>query len=176
MAAGVGAVGLGASLAGGILGAVGAEKTAASTQQMYNYQAQVARVNAQIDKQNAEWARDRGEVEAGQYGMKAAQQFGAIRTAQAASGLDVNTGTAARVQSSQEAVTRIDLGQIRTNAAKVAYDYDVKSAMDTNQATLDIMAGESAREAGKIQAMSSILGSVASVSSKWMQGRQAGMF
>jgi len=176
MAAGIGGVGLGASLGGGLLSAFGAHQAGERQQQMYNYQAQVARINADIDKQNAAYARNKGEIEATQYGQKAAQQRGGILSAQAASGLDVNSGSAAQVRSSQGTLTRMDLTQIRSNAAKVAYDYDVKSTMDINQANLDVMAGENAAKAGNINAMSSILGTVGSVSSKWMQGSQMGMW
>ena len=63
MAAAAGAIGLGSSLAGGILGAVSAEKEGQSQSQMYNYQAQVSRINAQIDRQNSEWAQQKGDIE-----------------------------------------------------------------------------------------------------------------
>lgn len=176
MAAAMGAIGIGATLAGGITSAIGAEKSAAATQQSYNYQAGVAQLNSQIDLQNADYARQQGEVQAMQYGMQAGQRQAQIRTAQAASGLDVNSGSAAAVQASQKTITGIDTAQIRTNAAKTAYDYDVKSTMDLNQSTLDIMGGQNAIAAGNIQAASSILGSVGSVASKWNQGTTTGLF
>jgi len=176
MAAGIGAIGIGTSLAGGLLSAFGAKQTGENQQAMFNYQAQVARINSQIDKQNEEYARNQGEIQATQYGMKARQQAGAIRAAQGASNIDVNSGSAAKVQADQRFIAQTDLTQIRSNAAKVAYDYDVKSVMDLNQANLDVMAGENAKQAGQINAMSSILGTVGSVSSKWLQGGQQGMW
>jgi hypothetical protein len=175
-AASIGGVGLGASLAGGLLSAFGAKKSGESQQQMYDYQAQVARINSQIDLQNRDYALNQGEIQASQYGMKAAQTFGAIRAAQGASNLDVNSGSAALVQGSERRVASIDMTQIRSNAAKVAYDYSTKSAMDLNQSTLDTMAGVNARTAGNISAASSILGTAGSVSSKWLQGKQAGLW
>lgn len=176
MAAGIGAVGIGASLAGGLLSAYGSERAGQSQQQMYNYQARVAQINAQIDKQNADWERNKGEIEAIQYGLKAGQQYGQIVAAQGASNIDIATGSSAEVRRSQRVITAMDTAQIRTNAAKVAYDYDVKSAMDLNQSTLDVMAGQTAKIAGDIGAASSILGTVSSVSSKWLQGKTMGMW
>jgi hypothetical protein len=176
MAQAMGAVGLGATLAGGILSATGAEKSAAAQQQMYNYQAGVAKINAQIDKQNAEYARNQGEIQATQFGLKEAQQEAGIKTAQAASNLDVNSGSTVEVQQSQRKLGQMDMAQIRANAAKTAYDFDVKSVMDLNQSTLDVMAGQTAKTAGDIQAMSSIIGSVGSVASKWQQGSMSGLF
>jgi len=176
MAAAMGAIGIGATLAGGITSAIGAENTASATQASYNYQAGVAQINSTIDLQNADYARSQGETQAMQYGMQASQRQAAIRNTQAASGLDVNSGSAADVQASQRTLTAIDTAQIRSNAAKTAYDYDVKSTQDLNQAQLDIMGGDNAITAGNYQAASSILGTVGSVSSKWMQGNQSGMF
>jgi hypothetical protein len=176
MATGFGAVGLGASLAGGILSAFGANKQGESQQQMYNYRAGVAKINADINRQNAAWARNKGEQEAVQYGMKAAQQRGQIKVAQAASNLDVNSGSAVAVQKSQEKIKDLDLTMIRSNAAKIAYDYETKAVMDENQAGLDVMAGEYAKDAGELKAAESILGSVSNVSSKWQLGKSTGLW
>lgn len=176
MAAAIGAVGIGATLAGGITSAMGAEQSAAATQQAYNYQAGVAQINSKIDLQNADYARDQGETQAMMFGLKSGQQQAQIKNQQAASGLDVNSGSAVDVQASQRKLSGIDTTQIRSNAAKIAYDYDVKSTMDLNQSTLDVMAGQNAKIAGDFQAASSILGSVSSVSSKWMQGNQVGLW
>ena len=172
----IGGAGLGMSLAGGLLSAFGAEKSGQSQQQMYNYQAQVAKINSQIDLQNRDYALNQGEIQATQYGRKEAQVSGQIRAAQGASNLDVNSGSAALVQGSERKISAIDTTQIRSNAAKVAYDFNTKSAMDLNQSTLDVMAGVNAKTAGDISAASSILGTAGSVSTKWMQGKTQGMF
>jgi hypothetical protein len=176
MAQAMGAVGLGATLAGGIMSATGAEKSAAATQQMYNYQAGIAKINSQIDLQNADYTRNQGEIQATQFGLKEAQQEAGIKVAQSASNLDVNSGSSVDVQRSQRTLGQMDLTQIRSNAAKTAYDFDVKSVMDLNQSTLDVMAGQNAKTAGDIQAASSIIGSVGSVATKWQQGSTSGLF
>lgn len=176
MAAGFGAVGLGATVAGGLLSAFGAEKEGAAAQQAYNYRAQVAKINADINRQNAAWARTKGEKEAVQYGMKAAQIRGQIKAQQGASGLDVNTGSAKEVQRSQEIIKDMDLSMIRENAAKIAYDYETKAYMDENQAKLDVMSGENAKDAGNIKALGSIIGTASTVSSKWQLGKSTGLW
>lgn len=176
MAQGFGAVGLGASLAGGILSAYGNAQSGAATQQAYNYRAQVARLNADIDRQNAEWERTKGETEATQYGLKAAQQRGAIKVAQAASNLDVNSGSNADVRASQEKIKDMDLATIRSNAAKVAYNYETQAVMDENQAKLDELTGAQAKKAGNIAALGSIIGTASTVSAKWQTGKTAGLW
>lgn len=175
-AASFGTVGLGATLAGGLLSSYGASKEGAATKQMYDYRAQVAKINADIERQNAAWARDRGEKQAEQYGMKAAQQRGQIIAAQGASNIEIGSGSSKAVRESQQKITAIDMGQIRSNAAKVAYDYETKAFMDENQGKLDTFAGEQAEKAGKIKAMGSILGTVSGVSTKWQQGKSIGLW
>ena len=175
-AAAAGSIGMGSSIAGGILSAYGAEKGGQATQQMYNYQAAVAKINSQIDLQNRDYALNVGGQQSVIEGLKGAQEFGQIRASEGASNINVNTGSSTRVQDSQRTVTAMDLTQIRSNAAKTAYDFTVRSVMDTNQAALDVIAGQNAKTAGDISAMSSILGSAASVSSKWLQGSQIGLY
>lgn len=176
MAQAMGVIGMGTSLAGGILGAQGAKESAQATQNSYNYQAGVAQINSKIDLQNADYATNVGGIQAQQFGLKEAQQEGQIKVVQAASGVDINSGTAKAVQASQTAIGTLDTAQIRANAAKTAYDYDVKSTMDLNQSTLDVMAGQNAIIAGNIQAETSILGGVSGVATKWQQGNQAGLW
>lgn len=176
MAAGFGAVGIGASLVGGLLSAQGAAQQGDAQQKMYNYRAKVAEINANINRQNAAWARDKGEIEGTMYGLKAAQRMGQIKQAQAGSGFDVNTGSNARVRESQSKIAQMDEAQIRDNATKIAYDYETRATMDQNQAQLDIMAGENAKLASKYKVAESIIGTVSTVSSKWQQGKSVGLW
>ena len=172
----VGGIGLGASVAGSVIGAYGAEEQGQAQSGMFGYQAQVAKINSQIDLQNADYARMAGEQRAVTEGRKGAQVLGAIRANQGASNLDVNRGSDAQVQASQKSTTNLDLTQIRSNAAKTAYDFDVKSVEDTNQATLYSTASTNAKTAGDIGALSSIVGGAGSVSAKWLQGQQQGLW
>ena len=172
----IGETGLGATAVGSAISAVGAYSQGQSTSRMYGYQANMARINSQIAKQNADYARNQGEQEAVIAGRRGAQQLGGIRAAEGASGLDVNSGSAKDVQTSQKGTTALDLTQIRSNAAKTAYDYDVQSTQDISQAGLYDMASSNAKTAGEIGALSSIVGGAGSVSSKWLQGQQEGLW
>ena len=172
----IGAVGIGASAAGGIFQAVGASKQGQAQQQMYDYQASVATLRANIDKQNAEYASQQGEQQAQQYGMQAAQRQGQIVAAQGASGLNVNAGSNRQVQTSQATVTALDLDTIRSNAAKTAYNFNTQAVYDQAQAGIDVMAGQNAAQAGQINAGTSLLSAAGSVSSQWMRASQLGMF
>lgn len=172
----IGGAGIGASVAGTALSAYGAYEGGQAQQKMYGYQANVAKINSQIALQNADFARMKGEQSSVIEGRKGAQQLGAIKAAQGASGVDVRSGSSVDVQESQKATTSLDLTQIRSNAAKTAYDYDVQSTEDINQAGLYTMAGANAAKAGEIGALSSIIGGAGSVSSKWLAGKQQGLW
>lgn len=172
----VGEVGMGTTFLGGITSALSSFIGGIDQQEMYNYQAGVARLNAQIAEQNATYATQVGELQATQAGLQGGQRMGQIRTAQSASGLDVNTGSNRQVQASQKEATGNTLAAIRMNAAKTAYNYRTEGVQYTSQAQLDTLAGRNARTAGLIGAGSSILGGASSVASEWMRGQQLGLW
>ncbi len=176
MAAPLALVGLGSTIFGGVLGAQGASQAGAAQEKQNYYQAGVAELNSQIAKQNADYAMNQGEQQAQKFGMAAGEREGQIVASQASSGTDVNTGSNLGVQKSQHYVDLQDLTQIRSNAAKVAYDYDVQSVNFDKQAQLYKMAGKDAAAAGATKAEASIVGTVGSVASKWTQGSQVGLF
>lgn len=168
--------GLGTSILGSIFGASGASASGAAAGQMSQYQAGVALLNSKIAKQNADYAIMQGEQSAAKYGLGARQRKSEIIAGQSASGLDVTSGSARDVQISQDTVTKMDMDQIRQNAAKAAYDYSIEAGKYTAEAFGSILSGQQAKKAAKIQAASSIIGGASSVASKWLQGSQYGLF
>lgn len=172
----MGAVSLAGSAASAGLGAIGAEKAAGAQSQSLNYQAAVSMLNAQIAEQNAEYARATGEGQAERYGMGARQKLGQIRASQGSTGLDVNSGSAKEVQQSAKIVTNMDMDQIRSNAAKTAYNYDVQAQGFKSSAVLGEFGAKNAAAAGDINAASSIVGGATSVASKWLQGSSMGLW
>lgn len=168
--------GIGATAGGGILSAFGSVSSGIANKNMYDYQASIARLNQQIDTQNAEFATQTGEQQATISGMKTGQQIAQTKVAQASSGFDVNSGSNAQVRESEHRVGAIDTDIIRSNAAKTAYNYQVQGAQAGNQASLYASAGSNAMTAGLVGAGSSILGSASSVSSQWLQGQRVGLW
>lgn len=172
----VGGVGLGATAGGGILSAFGSISSGIANKNMYDYQASVARLNQQIDNQNAEFASETGKQQSAISGMKTGQQIAQTKVAQASAGFDVNSGSNAQVRESEHRVGQIDSDIIRSNAAKTAYSYQVQGAMAGAQANLYEMAGSNAMTAGLVGAGGSILGAAGSVSSQWLQGQRVGLW
>jgi len=160
---------MGMSAVSGAINAFGAIQSGAAQSRMYQYQAGVAETNQKIALQNRDYALNAGETEAVRYGMGAAQRGAQIKTGMSASGMDIGSGSKADVQSSQQVVSGMDLGQIRNNAARKAYGYEVEAAQDTAQAGLYTRAASDAESAGGIKALGSLVSGAGSVADKWLQ-------
>jgi hypothetical protein len=169
-------MGMFSSFLGSLTSAFGAYEGGEAEKAMYDYQAGVARMNAQIAEQNATYASQVGELKAGEYGYQAAQQLGMIKATQGSHGLDVRSGSAAQVQSSQKLVSATEVADMRSNAARVAYSYRNMAQQDIAQAGVDTLAGQNAMTAGMIKADTSIIGGAQSVSQQWLQASRVGMF
>lgn len=172
----MGAMAIGSSVISGGLGAIGAKFSADASSDSFNFKAGIAKLNSDIDKQNASWAINSGAIKAENYGLKAGQEMSDTKVTQAASGLDVNSGSKEAVRDSQQEVAKYDQGLIRADAAHTAHGYEVKAAADTAEASMDIAAASNAQKAGKLGILSSLIGGATSVASKWTQGNTIGMW
>src|SRR5215467_11516379 len=105
---------------GAALGAYGSLYKGMAGAGAANYQAGVANMNAQIAEQNAGYERAKGEYEAEQIGMKGRYQLGTMKTTQAASGVDVNTGSAVDARTSMASITSLEEATARNRAARAA--------------------------------------------------------
>ena len=168
------ALGIVSPVAQGIFGIQAAKSGAAAKKRQADYQAGIARLNAQVAKQNASYALQVGESQAQRIGMASRAQAGQIKVAQSGSGLDVNSGSNVEVQESQREIARADQATIRSNAAHRAFGYEVEAMNATAQGELATAAGQDAETAGDYAAWSSILGTASSVADKWMQWSKVG--
>lgn len=176
MVAPLAAVAIGGTIVGGIVGGIGAEQSAEAQAAASQYKAGVALLNKQINQQNASWALQAGETQAQISGIKAGQQIADTKVQQAASNLDVNTGTAAQVRADQATISAFEQNTIRWNAAKEAYGYETKAAMNQGEAGLDQAAAQDEKTAGEFAMASSFINAGTSVASKWSQASSAGVF
>jgi hypothetical protein len=76
------------------------------------------------------------------------QQSGLLRAAIGASGVDVNSGSAADVQQSQREIGLLDTATTASNAALDVYGYKSQATNFEAQAQLDRMQGDNALLAG----------------------------
>jgi hypothetical protein len=154
-------------VAGAGVQAAGAYEQGQAQSQAAAYQAQVARNNSLIANQNAAWTEESGVAKETAQGMKTRAAVGSIKAGQAASGIDVNTGSAADVRSSASALGMLDAMTIRSNTAREAYGFEVAATSDQAQAGLLDMESKQAQEAGDISALGTFLSGASSVGSRW---------
>lgn len=172
----VAGAGMGASVAGTILSAFGANQTGKATAAQYQYQAGVAKAKQAIDLQNRDYALATGDVQAENYGLHARNVMGKIRAGQGASGIDVGGASAVAVRQGQQMTTDRDLAQIRNNAARVAYGHEVEAAFDEAQSGAYLSASANVKKATGLNVAASLLSGAGSVSSKWLQGKSVGLW
>lgn len=162
------AVSLAGSVGGGIMGAFGANTKADAESAAYQYKAQVARNNAIIAERNAAAATETGGVVAQSNDLKTRNLIATQLVTQAASGLDVNTGTNVNVRQSAADLGRLDTLTIINNAAKQSAGFRQQAAGFTAEAALDESGAKYARDAGDINIATSLLGGATGVADKWL--------
>lgn len=161
------AAGLALSAVGTAVGVAGAIQQGNTAQKMANYQAQVAQNNALVAEQNADYAIKAGVQEAGTESMKGAAVLGAIRAGQAASGIDVNTGSAVDVQESERERSKLDTETVMHNAQLKAYGYRTQAANFEAEAGLKQAEGAAAKKASRVSALGTLLSGASSVAGDW---------
>lgn len=172
----MGVMAIATTIGGGVVAAAGARQSADSQAANYRYQMEQARINKQIAKNNADYQRVTGDLQAQKFGLASRQRMGRIRAAMGASGFKIDDTGGSQVQDSQRIVDVSDQATIRANAARRAYAYEVEGTTEGNKASAYAAAAENTETAGDLSVMSSLLGTASSVSSKWMQGRQSGIW
>jgi hypothetical protein len=168
------------------------------------YQAGVAKANQDLALQQAQYEFDKGEFTASTRGMQEHADVSKATAIQAASGLDIKGGSAQNVRSSIVQMGQLDQATIRSNAARVAYNYQIQAYQDKTQADLftygaqqnliqksntlqavglaeqaiplEQQAYSLAGQAGDTAALGSLVGAAGSVASKWSEASKLGMF
>ncbi len=96
--------------------------------------------------------------------------------AQAASGVDVDTGSAVNVQASQAEIGKLDALTAMSKAAQQAYGYENTASSYGDQATLDTSQAASASTAGAIGAGTTLLGGEGNAASNYAKYLQQAGF
>jgi hypothetical protein len=163
-----------AGVVGSAVSAVGAIQSANAQASAASYQAQVAKNNQTTAYQNAEYAEQAGQAKAEDQSLKARAQLGAARTNAAASGLDVNSGSAADVQTTQAETGTLDTQRTIDQANLQAYGYRTQAASFGDQAQLDTMTAQDASASAPIAAAGSVLSGISSLGTNWAKMQNVG--
>lgn len=122
-----------------------------------SYQAQVARNNAKIANQTAAWTAANTANNVERAGMKARAKNANVRTQLAANGLDVDSGSAADVQSGSRALATLDVADVAHKGALDVYGYRAQGGNYTAQSALDQSEASFAPVAGALKAGGTLL-------------------
>ena len=170
------AVGAIAAVAGTVVSAVGAQQSAAAQKKAADYQAQVAANNATIANQNARYATQSGQAAATTQSLRNRAAIGALTASLAADNVDVNTGSAADVRTTQRELGQLDVETTVNNAALTAYGYKAQASGYTGQSALASAEASQAGTAGNIASAGDLLSGASSLGLKWAQLQNAGVF
>lgn len=170
------AVSIGTTLLSGGVGIAGASGSASASANSFNYKAGIASLNQTIAKQNEAWAINSGGIKAVNYGLKAGEAIAETKAKQGASGIDVNSGSPDAVRDTQHDVAKYDQNMIRADAQHQAYGYEVEGAKYKAEEGMDRAAANDATNAGRLNVLSSVIGTASSVASKWTQGNTLGIW
>ena len=140
------------------LGVTGALQQGYANAQADKYNAALATMNSVQAARNASMAAEAGSSQAGIQSMKARAEVGSIKTNQAAGNVDVNSGSAVDTRVSADELGKLDALQIRSNATKEAYGYQVQSTNFKNEASLDKFAASHELTAGWLNSASTLIG------------------
>lgn len=159
---------------GSISSAMGSSQSAGAQAGAYTYNSEIAQQNQEIANQNAELASESGEQQAAAQELKNRATVGSIKANQAASGIDVNQGSAVDVRASAAELGQLDAMNIRAEAARQAYAYQNQAQSYGEQSALDLASASNAKGAGRISETSTILGGLTSASANWARYMQNG--
>lgn len=143
-----------ASAGGALLGGMAAKNAG-------DYQAQVARMNAQIAEDNAQRALERSQIEQQDQDTLTRAQIGTQEALQGASGLSITGGSQILTRKSAAMLGRRDALNVRQGGELEAYGYKTQAANSEAQARQAKAAGQSALLGSYFSAGGSLLSSAA---------------
>lgn len=142
----------------------------------YKYNAAVARQNSQAALENAQLAAESGTATATMVSMKNRQTYDSTKAQQAASGVDVNSGSAVDVRASEQELGVTDAYNSRVAAVREAYGYQVQSVNDKSEAQLEDYQADISQEAGYLGAAGTLIGTIGKEEDMYSQYLQMGGF
>lgn len=156
-------------LVGSVVSAVGNYDQMKAQAADATYRAQVAANNAKIENQNAGMEYQAGAVKEANQGLKTRSTIGTTKAQQAASGVDVNTGSFTKAVAAESELGLMDALTIRSDAAKKAYAHEVAATSDTAEQGLLTAEASQANAIAPVSALGTFLGGASSVGSSYLR-------
>lgn len=141
-----------------VLAVAGGVQTARAQKAAGEAQAQADEANARIGQQQAEQARQIGNMEEERQMRRVRAAVATQRATQAANGLDVNSGTALDLQAETAGFGTADALNLRSNAIRQAWGFEVGAVNDINSASAARAAGSNAATGTMLTTASQVAG------------------
>ena len=155
----LGVIGALASAGGAVMGGIAQANNA-------RYQAEVAKNNALTASQNAAYAAHAGQAKAMTEGLKNANQQAMVKASLAANGVDVNSGSAVDVETSEREKGALDQETIINNSQLQVYGYRTQETNFLEQEQADQAQASEAVPGAAIGAVGSLLSNASSFGGK----------
>lgn len=168
--------GLGLTAASGLVGAGGAIMSGEAKSASAEYNAEVSARNKTQADRNAVIAGEAASEQTAIQSQKTRSTIGGIKANQAASGVDVNSGSAVDVRSSAAELGELDALTVRSNATKEAYGYTTQSANFGAQSELDKAEASNDETAGYLGAGTTLLSAAGTGASNFSKFQLQGGF
>lgn len=153
--------------------AAGAIAKGASDWSAANAQKNIAKQNAEVAGRNAALSMAVGENQAEQIGMRNKAIAGKIKAEQGSNGVDVGSGSAKDIQTSQRALGLFDTMTLKSNAAREAFGFKVQAKQFTDEAAIAKTKANQAILSGAIGTASSLLSAAKSSSAQYDKWQDA---
>lgn len=159
-------------IGGAASSAVGTYYAGQAQRSALEYSAFTAETNARLAEKSAQSVMLQGEQQAHQDQLRTSQIEGAQRSGFAADGVDINEGSAARVQASTAVMGAIDADTAQANAVRAAWGYRTQGTNYANQARFNTTSADNISPLAS--GATSLLGSAGAVASNWYKQSKSG--
>lgn len=168
------------SLAAGAIGTgvsvMGAMQQGKAAQAQAKYQAAVSENNAATARMQAADALERGKIEEQQHRTKVTRLLGEQRANIAASGFELGDMTSQDIFGDTAALGELDALNIRNNAKREAWGYEVQAGNFNADASLSRMSGRNSRTASMWQAGGDLLSGASKFANNYVDFNKKGAF
>ncbi len=151
------------SVVGSLAGAAGTIVSGIAAKNAADYQNQVAQMNAQIARQNADRAIERSQIEQQDNDMLVRSQIGTQEALQGASGVSITGGSQMLTRKAAAQLGRRDSLNIRQAGEIEAYNYKTQAVNQEAEGRLAKAKGQSALMGSYLSAGGSLLSSASTV-------------
>lgn len=149
------------------LSVTSAVNQANAAEAQYEYQAEQDRRNADTAEKNATEARQAGIEESRLKRMKTLAQIGELKTANAANGVNINSGTALDTIEDTATMGELDALNSLYQSERTAQNYEIQAGNLVNQSGMNSISAKNASKAGALNAFGTALEGIGKSSQKF---------